>query len=221
MKLIKCANGHFYDAERYDQCPHCNAAPGGGDQVTRPAAPTPANDAVTTDMSGGVIAPATSYQPSGSPSLKDAVRQASGGPGIAVGGGDDEKTVSFYKRSMGTEPVVGWLVCVEGAHFGEDFRLKSGRNFIGRAPSMDVAISKDSSVSREKHAVVVYEPKNHIFLVQPGDSKELCYLNDDVVLSAEKLKLNDLLTVGETKLMFVPCCGDQFNWEMQKKDSAE
>lgn len=23
MDLTKCNNGHYYDAEKYDECPHC------------------------------------------------------------------------------------------------------------------------------------------------------------------------------------------------------
>ena len=24
MNLVRCENGHFYDSERFDECPHCN-----------------------------------------------------------------------------------------------------------------------------------------------------------------------------------------------------
>ena len=24
MKLSKCANGHFYDSDKYPECPYCN-----------------------------------------------------------------------------------------------------------------------------------------------------------------------------------------------------
>lgn len=37
MKLTKCANGHYYDAEKYSSCPHCaggNGGPGGMDDMT-------------------------------------------------------------------------------------------------------------------------------------------------------------------------------------------
>ena len=48
---------------------------------------------------------------------------------------------------------------------------------------MDIALVGDKSVSRNKHAILVYEPKQHLYLVQPGESSELVYLNDEVVLS--------------------------------------
>ena len=82
---------------------------------------------------------------------------------------------------------------------------------------MDVALTGDNSVSRERHAIVIYEPKARIFIAQPGDSRELFYLNDEVVLNNEKLKNYDVLTVGNLKLMLVACCGEHFSWDDVKK----
>ena len=215
MNLVKCANGHFYDESRYSECPHCDGGAIRNDNMTMPVMHNPGGDAVTTDFSG-----ALSDQAQGV-SLQDAVKSAVGATAVPTAtsqAGDDQKTVSFYKKSIGSEPVVGWLVCVEGEHFGEDFRLKSGRNFIGRSSGMDVVIARDSAVSRERHAIIVYEPKGRLFLVAPGESKELCYLNDEVVLTPKEIKTNDLLTIGDTSLMFIPCCGPAFNWDRAKKE---
>jgi hypothetical protein len=127
---------------------------------------------------------------------------------------DDQKTISFASQNIGTEPTVGWLVIIGGEDMGMDFKLKSGRNFIGRSASMDVALKNDKTVSREKHSIVVYDPKSYTYIVQPGTAKELCYLNDEVVLAPQVLELNDVITVGETKLLFVPLCTrDGFNWD--------
>ena len=219
MNLVRCENGHFYDRNINNSCPHCAGGSVRNDNLTVPVTQSAGNEAVTTALSSAaaaeVTAPLTAPQ---SVSLQDAVRAAVGGQSSAIPGSGDEKTVSFYKRALGSEPVVGWLVCVDGLHFGEDFRLKSGRNFIGRGPEMDVVIAKDGAVSREKHAVVVYEPKGNMFLVMPGESKELCYLNDEVALTPKELKSNDILTVGDTKLMFIPCCSPVFNWDSAKKE---
>lgn len=116
-------------------------------------------------------------------------------------------------------PCVGWLVALSGVHLGQDFRLKPGKNFLGRDRSMDVVLDGDKSVSRNKHAIIVYEPKQHLYLVQPGESSELVYLNDEVVLSPVKLKIYDKITIGEVNLLFVPLCGEQFNWSqmLEKK----
>ena len=83
---------------------------------------------------------------------------------------------------------------------------------------MDVCLSGDLSVSRERHAIVIYEPKTRIFIAQTGDSHELFYLNDKVVLNNEALSAYDVLTVGNEKLIFIPLCGDKFCWEDTKKE---
>ncbi len=204
MNLVKCSNGHFYDSETNAICPHCSGGLKSSDNdLTVPLRHT-ADDEVTV--------PLTIPVPPISPSLQDAVNQSMKSPSSR----DDNKTIGFFSSSIGKEPVVGWLVCTEGEHFGEDFRLKSGRNFIGRANGMDVSISKDTTVSRERHAIVVYEPRGNMFLMQAGDSKELCYLNEQVVLSPQTLNANDRILVGKTELMFIPCCSKDFSWE--KKD---
>ena len=38
-------------------------------------------------------------------------------------------------------PVVGWLVCLEGPDRGHDYPLRAGTNAIGRSPSMEVCIA--------------------------------------------------------------------------------
>jgi hypothetical protein len=120
-------------------------------------------------------------------------------------------------------PCVGWLIAIGGNHIGTDFRLKVGKNFVGRSQQMDVALTEDKSVSRDRHAIVVYEPKQHLYLIQPGESSSLVYRNNEVVLSPVKLEAYDMITVGEVNLLFIPLCGERFNWsnlfeQMEKKN---
>ena len=83
---------------------------------------------------------------------------------------------------------------------------------------MDICLEGDDRISRNKHAIVVYEPKSRMFIAQPGESRELFYLNDKVVLESKVIKANDVITVGSTKLMFIPCCSDKFNWDSIKNE---
>lgn len=112
-----------------------------------------------------------------------------------------------------SSPCVGWLVALNGGHIGQDFRLKAGKNFIGRDNKMDVVLDGDKSVSRNKHAIVVYEPKQHMYLVQAGESSELVYHNNTVVLTPTQLQPYDVITVGEVDLLFMSLCGEKFTWE--------
>lgn len=161
-----------------------------------------------------------------------------------VGASDDDHTVAFYddifsdvagssnvvnapgapaQANTISSPCVGWLIALGGAHIGQDYHLKVGKNFIGRDAQMDIALTGDKSVSRNRHAIVVYEPKQHLYLVQPGDSSGLVYRNNEVVLSPVKLEAYDMITVGEVNLLFMPLCGERFNWstlleELSKKN---
>lgn len=122
-------------------------------------------------------------------------------------------------------PCVGWVIALNGEHIGTDFRLKVGKNFLGRSPQMDIALTEDKSVSREKHTIIVYEPKAHLYMLQPGESSSLVYKNDEVVLSPVNLAPYDKITVGEVDLLFMPLCNEKFNWsdwlEQTKKRGSE
>lgn len=229
MNLTKCENGHYYDADKYSSCPHCTKSEELDDDVTVNMEQTgtfgrkteQAAPGVQTMMGGQTMAGGQTThtgQAAQRPgqdrmrtvSLMDAVNVAAA-PAHAVQ--DDDKTVSYYGGSMGTEPVVGWLVCVEGEMLGKAYELKNGKNFIGRAANMDVVLEGDPNVSRERHAIVTYEPKGRVFIAQPGESRELFYKNDQVVLMNAEMHDRDILSIGKTKLMFVPLCGPDFAWE--------
>lgn len=197
MTLVKCPNGHYYDSSRFgNNCPHCGmsgAANVGGDQTT-----VPLNIPDVPQPSNTVTEPLTAPQPANTTS-------------------DDDRTLPVTADMLDgvaekPAPVVGWLVCTDGVNKGTDYRLHQGRNFIGRSPEMDVCILGDNTVSRSSHAIVVYDPRSNVYLAQPGSSKELFYVNDKLVLNPVELKAMDLLNIGDTKLMFVPLCGEQFHW---------
>ena len=110
-------------------------------------------------------------------------------------------------------PVVGWLVCTKGKHLGESFQIYDGNNSIGRSDSNDVVLFKEQSVSSNKHAIIIYEPRKRNFLIQPGSSHGLTYLNDDLVTTPQKIEIYDSIEFGESAFIFIPLCGDQFSWE--------
>ncbi len=212
MNLIKCNNGHYYDADRFPTCPHCNDM-----DTVNPTVPVEDTQFGTTVMDtgntyAGDIATTTTEPEVVNVPVIPVTEKIDAEPA------DIQKTVGFFEEDMGIEPVVGWLVCIEGKHIGKDFRLITGRNFIGRSQKMDVVLDGDSTVSRDSHAVVVYEPKGNVYLIQPGTGKELSYLNDQVVLESKVINACDVITVGATKLMFIPCCSERFNWSELNKD---
>lgn len=198
MNLTKCSNGHYYDGDQFAECPHCN----GKKETITIAGEDPV------PVSSVKIEPFTLSTPIG-------VGRVTEPPtGVRKQTVNQEKTVGYYFAETKSEPVVGWLVCLKGREFGKSFNLKSGRNFIGRNDTVnDIVIRGDKGISREKHAILIYDPKSRQFMVQPGISSELFYVNEEVVLQVMPIKDKDIIQLGSTKMMFVPCCGEDFTWD--------
>ncbi|MEZ5351874.1 MAG: FHA domain-containing protein [Bryobacteraceae bacterium] len=188
--MIQCNAGHFYDEQRHSVCPYCatpiDIPPPGRTVAMR------SNPASPQAGAAGQPSPASPTQP---------MRPAAGA------------TVRLVEQNHGIDPVVGWLVCVEGPDRGQDFRLRAEKNFIGRDPSMDVTIAGDNAVSRLRHAAVAFEPEKREFWVIPGDSAGLVYLNDEVVHSPAPMRHGDALRIGKSRLTLVAFAGENFQWD--------
>ena len=208
MRQTRCEKGHFYDADRFASCPHCANMAGGMPQGN-PTVTKTLDDQVTVTLGKPVQSEqmAQMAQAVPAPQVVEVAAQIR-----AVTPFDDEPvTQGFFKKD--SDPVVGWLVCTKGVHKGEDFRLRAGRNFIGRGQNMDIKLTGENTVSRDKHAIVLYEPNQRIFLAQMGESHELVYLNGNLLMSNAQMKAYDRLQLGDAELMLIPCCGETFDWQ--------
>lgn len=138
----------------------------------------------------------------------------SGGNGGNFGVEDYDATMPASMNGIpGFSPVTGWLVCIDGPAKGTDYRIHTDYNFIGRDPSMDISIAGDNRIDRDRHAVVVYDPQERIFFFGPQNAKSVVRVNNRPVIGQIELNSHDVLTIGSTKLMFVPLCGKEFNWD--------
>lgn len=126
---------------------------------------------------------------------------------------DRGKTVGIIKKKIDIDPAVGFIVCISGPQKGTDFKLRAGRNFIGRGSSMDVSLTDDDAVSRENHALVSYDVKHNTFTLSPGLGRGITYCNDAEVEAAVELHAYDIIEVGTSKLIFLPLCSEHFKWE--------
>ncbi len=208
MRQTRCEKGHFYDADRFASCPHCANMAGGMPQGN-PTVTKTLDDQVTVTLGKPVQSEQMAQMAQAVPA-RQVVEVAA--EIRAVTPFDDEPvTQGFFKKD--SDPVVGWLVCTKGVHKGEDFRLRAGRNFIGRGQNMDIKLTGENTVSRDKHAIVLYEPNQRIFLAQMGESHELVYLNGNLLMSNAQMKAYDRLQLGDAELMLIPCCGETFDWQ--------
>ena len=124
-----------------------------------------------------------------------------------------EEAIEELLFAQETAPVCGWVVCVSGPRQGKDYKIRSGKNFIGRADDMDIQILGDNKISRRNHCVIVYDAKQGQTVLLPGDSNGLVYLNDEAVYVPTGLNIYDVIELGESKFLYIPFCGEHFKWE--------
>lgn len=186
--LIRCDNGHFYDPKKSATCPYCGVA------ATDTTLPKQREPIVAARDEIGSTRPAGGFS-----STPDAGR-----------GGD--LTIRVGMGETRIDPVVGWLVCMHGPEKGKDYRIRSENNTIGRSDEMYISI-KDDMISRERHAYITFDPQTNKFYLRPGDARGLVHRNGNVVFQAEELHAFDQILMGQTKLVFVPLCGEHFKWE--------
>ena len=197
MAITECGRGHVYDSDQYGACPYCNSNMNIIDFQASP----PMQQMGQTVAPGN--APAFPMEPVGETVAPESYRKQQQ---------EREKTVGIFAKRYRIDPVVGWLVCIEGPEKGTDYHLWAKINKIGRGESMDVCIRADRTISKENHAKLAYDPKHNTFQLIPGDSVNNIYLNEEPVYIPAKLKAYDQIELGESKFLFVPFCGDQFRW---------
>ena len=235
MAQIECGRGHLYDPEKYSTCPYC----GGGQKITvasagrtaplgsRPVTAVQRTAPVsvtapqkTAPLSGiSVTAPQKTMPPRGYTPV-GVPEETALSRGVSISATAANKTVGMMQSQMGFDPVVGWLACVAGPSRGKSYTVRGGVNSIGRSERMDIVITGDLKISAENHARISYSEKNNRFSILPGEGRNIVYLNDEEVYTPMLLNAYDVIDFGETKLLFVPLCGQRFTWKTEEKDGA-
>jgi len=184
QKQVSCSKGHYY-LENLGECPICKY--------------DGSNSTVLLDIGGakevkkmGTISSTTQY-----------ISSKHKKPEAKIATTEIEEVV-----------LAGWLVILSSLGKGKNYPITFGFNTIGREDTNHVSIENDDkSISREKHASIIYDYTNNIYFLKHENGKFLTYLNDEVVLETKKLVSFDKIKVGNTELLFVALCGDNFQWD--------
>jgi len=190
MATKQCANGHVYDDQKTPVCPYCTGS--GNIGVTRP-------------LAGEMQAPAF---PKTSPVASSAIPKT-----MPLDNPQTNKTVALNLNEKGIDPVRGWLVCVDGEKKGKDFKIRDGKNYIGRQSSNEICLDFDNSISKEANVIISFDARNNKFFIQSGEGKNNVYVNENLLLAPVELKDYDIIEVGQTKLIFRSLCNENFKWE--------
>lgn len=200
--MRKCANGHSYDGDQYAACPFCNKS----------------KAQIVFEGAGKTVIPGMTYTPAAPQHGVEGLSKTVAASGMEADvkaeakKEDLNKTVWETKKKHKIDPVVAWLVCVEGPEKGKSYPLHSGFNFVGRDESNDIQFAYDT-ISRRNHVRIVYDAKANLYRLVPGDSHDIVYLNNEGLYEASALHAYDKIEIADLKLLFVPFCGDQFKWD--------
>lgn len=204
--ITRCNNGHWYDSGIHKSCPHCRQA---GERLGIWVDDIEEDDHTVSIAEAGLSQGEELDALIGKSFGKAVPREGVYGEGQT----DEGKTIAFGFFGMAErQPVTGWLVCMTGSERGQDYRLHVGKNFVGRSPSMDVALTDDKTISRKKHCSVIYEPKESLFYVSPEEGNQV-YLNGRLLKATQSLKEGDEIMIGATSLIFVPFNREDRKWE--------
>lgn len=107
------------------------------------------------------------------------------------------------RRQMRIGKTVGLLLCVAGEMCGEGFLLHEGENTIGRAANMDVALVRESTISRKNHAGILYHAKGNTYILSTELKNADVTLNGKRVTSQSVLKDRDRIRLGACELVFI------------------
>ncbi|MBE6651135.1 MAG: FHA domain-containing protein [Ruminococcaceae bacterium] len=211
MAIIRCDKGlHYYNNSEYASCPYCS-----GDNSIGQTIPLDAN-AGAAPVAAPVGAVQTDPQFADTEILNDNPTVApdfdSNFPATTPVQ-DVNKTIALDdKKNSEVSPVRGWLVVIEGEKMGMDFRICTARNSIGRSSSNKIAIDFDKAISKENACNIVYDDRNNVFYIIGGDSQNNIYVNNEILLEKQKLVDNDIIEIGQTKLVFRSLCNETFNY---------
>jgi len=182
MAIIKCNRGHYFDDTKYEMCPICR------------------DEGIDTDELGLPLTPVFDYDETVTLDLE-----------LETETSDLDKTIGIKDCRTNQKLLTGWLVAMAGPMKGRDFRLYRGWNKIGRGMDMDVYLSEDKHISREGNGSIVYDEKHRDFYFV-ANSNGLAYLNGTLAEGVLPLTEGDVITVGDSDLVFVPFCTEERTW---------
>lgn len=210
--IMKCANGHYYDADKTAECPYCKTKEEDKLKMEFWTEHKPTfqyqSSSMNEDVTQPMVAPGNK---GGSVFLQNGKAHMQG-----ISASDDQVTMALFSPHAGTGYVTGWLVCVEGPSKGRDYRILHGMNWAGRSPNMDIWISGDNEISRERHCAVTYDQKSNAFYITQGTGT-LTYVNDELLEGTKTLTMGDQIKIGMSVLEFIPYCREGHVWTAEEK----
>jgi hypothetical protein len=128
--------------------------------------------------------------------------------------------ITFPPNPM-DQPVCGVLLVVTGPGKGVCLPVSYGRNSIGRDASARVRLDLGDDQVSGIHFILSYDASDGSFDLREADeATNFTYVNGARARSTVVLQTGDVIKAGATELRFIACCGPQWDWTREAKESA-
>lgn len=196
MNLARCKKGHYYDGDKYAGCPHCAQK----DNVA----------SSTVRMSDNVDLEQTEQKRLvQGKALKDAVLDA-----LEKKRESEVKQIRVKRTVTGNLLPVGIIVEINGNQAGKIHILEMGCNNIGLHDGV-ISISNNAEQLLEVDATITYHEDRNMFILKSlGGDESVVQVGRIVLRENIMLHPYDKLSIADVQMLFIPICGEHFNWNL-------
>lgn len=218
MNIKKCEQGHFYNGDKYQTCPHCKESMMSKDRGMQ-------SETIPQNVE---IKPIQGYQINENmPETIAYGRNMMMGDTVAYTPNDagmngeflyqNEEAFSKQQPVVQQEYVqnllpVGWLVAVSGLEYGKQYPIFTIDNTIGSMTDNSICIQGDMYICPENHCVLSFDIQQQKVVLNLENSTGEVYLNNSPVTESCYLNHGDQLQIGGSVYMLFELCRDGFSW---------
>ena len=124
-----------------------------------------------------------------------------------------QQSAAQMKTTPADDPVIGWLVCINGMDRGVSYPLLGKINTIGSSQSNDIQIHGESDVAAENHACIAYDEQTTACILLVGVGRKVS-LNGEYNDYSQPLNKFDIITIGNSQFVYAPS-SEGLEWRRQ------
>lgn len=192
MRITKCVKGHYYDLDRYKDCPVCKEHSFSEDERNR----------IDNLRDSKTIAISRL-------GMSERLHTEALTEGYFSGRPSDGKTIGFAIGKNKINPIAGWLVCEKGKDRGRFYAIYEGKNFVGKSKTMDIVLD-DKNICEKNECCFIYDARHTEFYALKCDGSVV--VNGISVSNNVRIADNDKIDIGNESLRFIQYCNAERNW---------
>lgn len=202
MAFSECEYGHIYDTTQYMSCPYCK------------------NKEVRIEFGSSNETIGKTIPVSVGNDIGKTVPVSMGsdiGKTVPVSTGSDIGKTVPVSNSVGATTaatkVYGWLVSIEGADSGKDYKITSGNCSVGTGPDADITLSLPGVNYSGQLFRICFDKRGGQFYLVPNSGFTDIYIGKEPVYSQRLIPSGTFLEIGGCKYVFVSFCNENFSWD--------